>query len=125
MKKTGLSSDKNQFEVSSRSVLDEYLREGARTLLQEALELEVLEYIEKLRYEKDAMNRRVVTRNGHLPARDVLTGVGPINVSQPRVRDSRKNESFSSAILPKYKRKTKSLEAVIPELYLRGVSTNN
>ena len=125
MKKFELSPDKNQSEASTRSVLEEYLREGARTLLQEALELEVLEYIEKLQDEKDAMNRRIVTRNGHLPTREVLTGVGPINVSQPRVRDGRKEGPFASAILPKYKRKTKSLEAVIPELYLRGISTNN
>lgn len=125
MKNFDLSPDKNQFEASTRSVLDEYLRAGARALLQEALELEVLEYIEKLRDEKDAMNRRIVTRNGHLPARDILSGVGPINIRQPRVRDKRQDESFSSTILPKYRRKTKSIDILIPELYLRGVSTNN
>ena len=123
MKNFDSSSDKNQFENSTRSVLDEHLRAGARTLLQEALELEVLEYIEKLQNEKDAMNRRLLTRNGYLPARNVLSGIGPINVRQPRVKDGLEGESFSSDILPKYKRKTKSLEAVIPELYLRGVSS--
>ena len=71
------------------------------------------------------MHQRLVTRNGYLPARNVLSGIGPINVRQPRVKDGREGESFSSDILPKYKRKTKSLEAVIPELYLRGVSTSN
>ena len=69
------------------------------------------------------MHQRLVTRNGYLPARNVLSGIGPINGRQPRVKDGLEGESFSSDILPKYKRKTKSLEAVIPELYLRGVSS--
>lgn len=125
MKKFDFPKNKNQFEASTRSVLDEHLRAGARTLLQEALELEVLEYIEKMQDEKDEMSRRIVTKNGHLPERNILSGVGPITVRQPRVRDKRAEESFSSAILPKYKRKTQSLNALIPELYLRGISTNN
>ena len=65
------------------------------------------------------MNRRPSIRNGYLPARNVLSGIGPINVRQPRVRDGLEGEPFSSGILPKYKRKTKSLEVVILELYLR------
>jgi len=74
---------------------------------------------------KDSMNRRVVTKNGHLPERDILKGLGSVNIRQPRVKDRREDSSFSSQILPKYKQRTPSLEAAIPELYLRGISTNN
>lgn len=94
-------------------------------MLQEAIENEVHEYVQKFQGMKDEMNKRLVTRNGHLPARNVLTGIGPIKVRQPRIRDKRDDEAFSSAVLPKYKRKTESLERLIPEFYLRGISTNN
>lgn len=125
MKKLAQLKDINPSEISARSILEDVLRDGARRLLQEAIEYEVLEYVQKFKEEKDEMNKRLVTKNGHLPARDILTGLGPINIRQPRVKDKRDEESFSSAILPKYKRKTESLEKLIPELYLRGISTNN
>ena len=125
MKKITLSHDENPGVFSPRSALEQVLRDGARRMLQEAIENEVLEYVQKFLGMKDEMNKRLVTRNGHLPARDVLTGIGPINIRQPRVRDKRDGEVFSSAVLPKYKRKTQSLEHLIPELYLRGISTNN
>jgi transposase-like protein len=125
MKKFALPQDKNPSEISARSALEEVLREGAKKLLQEAIENEVIEYVQKFQEIKDEMNKRLVTRNGHLPARDILTGLGPINIQQPRIRDKRDGEDFSSAIIPKYKRKTENLERLIPELYLRGISTNN
>ena len=78
------------------------MRTGARKLLQEAIEVEVAEYIERFKEERDADGRRLVTRHGHLPARSIQTGLGPIETKQPRVRDKREEESFSSAILPKY-----------------------
>lgn len=125
MKKLAQLKDINPSEISARSVLEDVLRDGARRLLQEAIEYEVLEYVQKFKEEKDKMNKRLVTKNGHLPARNILTGIGPINIRQPRVKDMRDEEFFSSSILPKYKRKTESLEKLIPELYLRGISTNN
>ncbi len=125
MKKFTLPQVKNPSENPARSVLEEVLRDGAKRLLQEAIEYEVLEYVQKFKEMKDEMNNRLVTRNGYLPARDIQTGIGPINVRQPRVRDKRDEEAFSSVVLPKYKRKTESLERLIPELYLRGISTNN
>lgn len=125
MKKFTLPQVKNPSEIPARSALEEVLRDGAKRLLQEAIEYEVLEYVQKFQEMKDEMNKRLVTRNGYLPTRDILTGLGPINVRQPRVRDKRDGEAFSSAVLPKYKRKTESLERLIPELYLRGISTNN
>jgi putative transposase len=76
----------------------------------------------------DELGRRLVVRNGSLPQREILTGVGPVAVSQPRVRDKRPpadREFFTPSILPKYLRKTKSIEELIPWLYLKGISTND
>ena len=125
MRKFALPEDKNLCGISARSALEEVLRDGARRMLQEAIENEVLEYIQQACELRNEIHQRPVIRNGHLPARDILTGMGPIHVHQPRVRDRRKGHSFSSGILPKYKRRTKSLDALIPELYLRGISTNH
>jgi transposase-like protein len=125
MKKFALPEDKNPSGISVHSALEETLREGARKMLQEAIEAEVIEYIKRFQDCKNEVNRRAVTRNGYLPERDLLTGIGPIHLHQPRVRDKREGESFSSEILPKYKRKTENIEKLLPELYLRGISTNN
>lgn len=125
MKKFALPEDKNLSAISVRSALEEVLRDGARKMLQEAIENEVFEYVQQVSDLRNEMNQRLVTRNGHLPPRNILTGMGPIPVQQPRVRDRREGHSFSSGILPKYKRRTKSLDALIPELYLRGISTNH
>ncbi len=125
MKKFVLPQDKNPSVISTRSALDEVLRKGAQKLLQEAIEFEVTEYVQRFQELKDNVNRRLVTKNGYLPERDILTGLGSVNIRQPRVKDRREEASFSSQILPKYKRRTPSLEAAIPELYLRGISTNN
>lgn len=124
MKKFDLPQDKNP-SISTRSIFEELLRDGARKMLQEAIEIEVAEYVQQCKELKDDMNRRMVTRNGYLPNRDILTGIGPINLRQPRVRERRENKAFSSAIFPKYKRRTPSVDSLIPELYLRGISTNN
>ena len=125
MKKFVLPQDKNLSGISPRSALDEILRDGARKMLQEAIETEVAEYVQAHKDQRDEMNRRLVIKNGRLPSRDILTGIGSLNIRQPRVRDRRENASFSSAILGKYKRRAPSLDAAIPELYLRGISTNN
>lgn len=125
MKKFDLTQDKNPAGISPRSALEEVLREGAKKMLQEAIETEVAEYVLAHQELRDEMNRRLVTRNGYLPSRDILTGIGSLNVQQPRVRDKRENEFFSSAILQKYKRRTPCIDAAVPELYLRGISTNN
>jgi transposase-like protein len=108
--------------------LTEVLRRGARTLLTQAVEAEIADYLEARAHLKDDSGRRQVVRNGHLPERTILTGVGPVEVEQPRVRDRRpagEREAFTSAILPPYLRKTRSLEELIPWLYLKGVSTGD
>jgi putative transposase len=70
-------------------------------MLQEAIETKVAEHVRACQQLQDPMNGRLVTRNSYLPSRDILTGIGSLNVRQPRVRDKRVNEFFSSAILQK------------------------
>src|SRR6516165_4769069 len=112
----------------AQDVLTDVLRQGAQQLLAQAIEAEVADWIDGHRDCRDAAGRRQVVRNGYLPERTITTGVGPITVKQPRVHDRRPaelREKFSSAILPPYLRKTKSVEELIPWLYLKGVSTGD
>jgi putative transposase len=114
--------------ASSRDVLTDILRDGASRLLAQAVEAEVTEWIASHAHVTDQAGHRQVVRNGHLPKRTITTGVGPIEIQQPRVLDRRTDgeaEPFSSKILPPYLRKTKSLEELIPWLYLKGVSTGD
>jgi putative transposase len=109
-------------------VLTDVLRQGAQQLLAQAIEAEVADWIDRHQDCRDAAGRRQVVRNGHLPERTITTGIGPVTVQQPRGHDRRpaeRREKFSSAILPPYLRKTKSVEELIPWLYLKGVSTGD
>ena len=113
---------------SARDVLTEVLQTGARQLLATAIEAEVDEYVAARAKTVDAAGRRGVVRNGHLPKRALQTPLGDVTVQQPRVRDRRpddERETFRSAILPPYLRKTPSLEALYPWLYLKGLSTGD
>jgi len=116
--------------ISSRDVLTEILRHGAQEMLAKAIENEVAEYVEAHTHLHDAQSHRLVTRNGYLPARTIRTGVGPVEIQQPRVNDKRSGEDgrrmrFSSTILPPYLRRTRSIDELIPWLYLKGVSTGD
>jgi len=113
---------------ATKDALTDLLREGARRLLAEAVEAEVAAWIDAHAHLKDAAGRRQVVRNGHLPERTIQTGLGDLDVKQPRVHDRRpgdRREPFTSAILPPYLRRTRSLEELIPWLYLKGVSTGD
>lgn len=125
MKEENIVDLKRQAQVVNRSVLDDLLAEGARKMLQQAIENEVAEYIEAHVGERDELGHRLVVRNGRLPQRDILTGMGPVKINQPRVNDRRPEAKFSSNILPPYLRRTRSLDALIPALYLRGISTGD
>ncbi len=110
------------------ATLEQIAREGARRALQKAVEDEVAEYLDVHRTHLDGAGRRLVVRNGHKPARTILSGVGPLEVRQPRVDDRRVDEDgvrfrFTSKILPPYLRKTKAIEDLVPWLYLKGIST--
>jgi transposase-like protein len=112
----------------TKDALTDLLREGARRLLAEAVEAEVAAWIDAHAHLKDTAGRRQVVRNGHLPERTIQTGLGDLDVKQPRVHDRRpgdQREPFTSAILPPYLRRTRSLEELIPWLYLKGVSTGD
>ena len=113
--------------MDARDALTEVLCSGAQRLLAEAIEAEVAEWIDSHAHIADAAGRRQVVRNGYLPKRSILTGIGPVQVEQPRVLDRRgaEGEVFSSKILPPYLRKTRSIEELIPWLYLKGVSTGD
>jgi len=113
-----------------RSLLDEYVLKGARQMLRAALDAEAEAFVERHASVRDETGRRQVVRNGHLPERSVLTGAGELAVKQPRVRDRRGAASadavrFESKILPPYLRRSKSIDELIPWLYLRGVSTGD
>lgn len=112
--------------VPVQDLLTQVLRQGAQQMLTRAIESEVAEWIEQHSHIRDEQGRRQVVRNGYLPERKIVTGLGEIEVRQPRVADRRKaeeREPFSSKILPPYLRKTKSIEELIPWLYLKGIST--
>jgi putative transposase len=108
-----------------RQTLDELAREGARRLIAEALELEVDEYIEKLRHLRDEQGHAVAVRNGYAQERTIQLGAGAVKIRAPRVHDRRPEERFTSRILPPYMRRSPRLEEVLPILYLRGVSTGD
>jgi putative transposase len=105
------------------------IRQGARKLIAQALETEIELFINQYSHLKDEIGRQRLVRNGYRPQREVQSGIGPIPVKTPRVRDRHIDPSkrihFSSSILPPYLRKTKSIEALIPWLYLKGVSTGD
>jgi transposase-like protein len=114
--------------ASTRDALTEVLRRGAQQMLATAIEAEVDTYLSHREHLVDEEGHRVVVRNGHLPERKLLTPLGEVPVEQPRVRDHRpaaERERFHSSILPPYLRKTKSLEELVPWLYLKGVSTGD
>ena len=94
-----------------------------------ALEAEIDLFINQYKELTDDLGRQRIVRNGHLPERNVQTGIGAVAVKAPRIRDRQGRGSeriiFSSAILPPYLRKTRSIEQLIPWLYLKGVSTGD
>lgn len=106
-------------------VLTEVLRDGAQRMLVAAIEAEVAAFLERFQAEKTAQGRQRVVRNGRLPTRSIQIGIGAVEVSVPRVRDREKKVRFTSAILPSYLRRTKSLEELLPWLYLKGLSTGD
>lgn len=113
---------------SAQDMLTEILREGAHQLLAKALEVEIQEFIGQYRDLRDERGRQRVVRNGHHQAREVQTGIGAVEVKVPRARDREVGENsirFSSSILPPYLRRSKSIEDLLPWLYLKGISTGD
>jgi len=113
--------------AEGKNHLEELLRQGAQRMLQHAINLEVQDFLTSHTASRTPEGLQAVVRNGSMPGRKILTGMGPLEVQQPRVRDRRASDKvhFSSAILPKYLRRVPSLDALIPALYLRGISTGD
>ena len=111
--------------------LTEVLRNGASALLAQAVETEVAEFLAKHADLKTKEGCQRVVRHGHLPEREIMTGIGPVAVRQPRVRDrgaaadDADRIRFTSAMLPPYARRTRSLDVLLPILYLRGIATGD
>src|SRR3979490_2677795 len=126
-------TDTNVFQLSQPGTCPdprpEVLRNGARALLAQAVEAEVAALLSGHADEMTEDGRQRLVRHGYLPEREIMTGIGPVAVRCPRVRDRVGEGSerirFSSAILPPYARRSKSLEVLIPILYLKGVSTGD
>ena len=104
--------------------LTDLLRSGAQQLINQAVEAELQELLSQHSHQRTENGHAGVVRNGHLPERELQTGLGPVTVKIPKVR-SKTGEpvTFRSALVPPYVRKTKSLEAALPWLYLKGVSS--
>ena len=121
---------KNEPVLTSEDVLTTIIRTGARKLIAAALEAEVDEYVQRFSEVVNEDGHRMVTRNGRCKERQVQTGVGAVPVVRPRVNDRRHDDEgkrirFTSSILPPYLRRTKSIEELIPWMYLKGISTGD
>ena len=116
-------------QFDTKSPLDEIVQRGAQDMLQAAIEAEVEQFLEDHACNRDEQGRRLVVRNGRLPAREIATGAGTLKIQQPRARDKDPDKSnrvrFSPCLVPQYMRKSPSLEEMIPVLYLLGVSTSD
>ena len=106
--------------------LEELVRRGAREILQRALEAEVEQLLEEFAGVSLMDGRRAVVRNGYLPAREILTAVGPVQVQVPKVRDrSGAGVKFNSALAPPYVRRSARVAAALPWLDLKGISSGD
>jgi len=113
---------------NSADPLTDLIRSGARQLIEQALEAELCALLAQFSGEQTPEGHARSVRHGHLPEREVMTGVGPVPVKVPRVRDrgpQAEKVRFTSSILPPYLRKAKSVEELLPWLYLKGISTGD
>ncbi|MCD4670778.1 MAG: hypothetical protein K8S14_10075 [Actinomycetia bacterium] len=125
MKDFTLKEELNPVIDGGRNILDELLREGARKMLQFAIEKEVSDFIESNKSNKALNGKSLVFRNGYAPEREILSGIGLIKIKKPRVDDrklrkSTDNLGFSSD-LPRFLRRVPSIDNLLPVLYLRDI----
>ena len=117
-------------EAFIKDPISELLRQGARQLLTAALEAEIESFMTQYKEIQDGNGHQRVVRNGYLPEREIQTGIGQVSVKAPRIRDRQPDSQngrirFSSSILPPYLRRTRSIETLLPWLYLKGISTGD
>ena len=112
--------------AENEDLLSNMLRQGAQELLTKAVQAELTEFLAQYQDVVDEQGRRAVVRNGYLPQREIMTGLGPVDIEVPKTRDrSGEGRHFSSALLPPYLKRTKSIETLLPWLYLKGISTGD
>lgn len=113
-------------EQTLEDPLTQLLRDGAKQLIAQAVEAELQVFLESYEGISMADGRKAVVRNGHLPERTVQTGIGGVEVCIPKVRDrSGSGIKFNSTLLPPYLKRAKSIEELLPWLYLRGISSGD
>ena len=125
MRNSTVKEELNPAFEEGRNILDELLREGARKMLQYAIEKEVSDYISQFEELRDSSGSSYVFRNGYAPEREILSGIGPIKVKRPRVDDRKVRklqdfERFSSQILPRFLIWVPSINNLLPVLYFEG-----
>lgn len=122
-----MKQDTKDMEMSPARLgmtLEDLLREGARELIEKAVGAELTELLGSYENVKTLCGQQAVVRNGYLPEREVLTPVGPVSVRIPKVRDrAGGGVKFNSSLVPPYVRRSQSLSAALPWLYLKGIST--
>lgn len=102
------------------------VRQGARQIIRQAVEAELQEFLGQYQTLKDGQGRAAVVRNGYLPGRTLMSGVGEVEIQVPKVRDrSGSGIKFNSPLLPPYLKRARSVEEVLPWLYLKGISTGD
>ncbi len=112
--------------ASFNDALTELVRKGARQIIAQAVEAELSEFLGQYQSRKDSQGRQAIVRNGYLPERTIVTGVGEVEIQVPKVRDrSGGGIKFNSTLLPPYLKRARSVEEVLPWLYLKGVSTGD
>jgi transposase-like protein len=115
-----------ELSASFSDALSELVRQGARQIIAQAVEAELQVFLAQYQSLKDNQGRQVIVRNGYLPERTIMTGVGEVEIQVPKVRDrSGSGIKFNSLLLPPYLKRSQSVEEVLPWLYLKGVSTGD
>jgi transposase-like protein len=119
------TNDANGKNPEISQSLDDLAREGARRMIAAALEVEVEEYLSRVRHLRNERGHAVAVRNGKAQERTIQMGAGSIKIRAPRIHDRREGERFTSKLLPPYMRRSPRLEEALPVLYLRGLSTGD
>ena len=126
MDKDTANNVKSIVENGFKDALTEIIRSSAKEAISQAVQIELEDFIDQFKENKIEGGKAQIVRNGHHPERNISTGVGQIEIQLPRIRDRKAGSSitFQSNLLPPYIRRTKSLDELLPILYLNGISTN-
>lgn len=126
MRKNIIASEINPVKNIIKDSLSEFIKESAQTMLKTAIENEVQEFVQSYSDHKLDDGNTAIVRNGYLPERSIQTGIGGINISVPRVRDrSKTGINFTPTLIPKYMRRSVTIDILLPLLYLKGVPTKD